>query len=220
MMMLNNNGAANQYDPAKKEKDSWSSPDEEQQELTTSVVESKNMTSKLFCSRRKRFTASILNKKNDVANEKSNSSSSSKTKRGSISTKRARILPPVKTIPVETYNPLAAADKEPLSDSGRTVSTTTTAAAVLQAPSNNIPLHDDSIGNVNNPLWYVTVVDELNLPTIIKGPFSFSSPTHSASDKETKDADGVKCSSFTSSFTRGQKLPNGIAELPNSKKKS
>ncbi|KAL7556436.1 hypothetical protein ACA910_020216 [Epithemia clementina (nom. ined.)] len=212
MMMLKNNGAANQYDPAKKEKDSWSSPDEEQQELTTSVVESKIMTSKLSCLRRKRSAASILNKENDVANEKSNSSSS-KTKRGSNSTNHARILPPMKTIPVETYDPLAAADEEPLSDSRRTVSTMTTAAAVLQAPS-SIPLHDDSIRNVANPLWCMTVVYKLNLPTIIKGPFSFSLPTHSALDKETKDADGVKCSSWTSSSSSSSSSSMSVSSLP------
>ncbi|KAL7558871.1 hypothetical protein ACA910_014317 [Epithemia clementina (nom. ined.)] len=175
------------------------------------------MTSNLSCSRWKQSAASILNKENDVANEKSNSSSSSsssssKTKRGSKSTKRARILPPMETIPVETSDPLAAADAEPLSDSRQTVSTTT-AAAVLQAPS-TIPLHDDSIGNVANPLWCVTVVDELNLPTIIKGPFSFSSPTHSASDKETKDADGVNCSSLASSSSSSSSSSMLVNSLP------
>ncbi|KAL7571716.1 hypothetical protein ACA910_002817 [Epithemia clementina (nom. ined.)] len=173
------------------------------------------MTNNLSCLRQKRFAVSILNKENDVANEKSNSSSSSssKTKRGSKSTKRARILPPMEKILVETSDPLAAADAEPLSDSRQTVSTTTMAAAVLQTPS-TISLHDDSIGNVANPLWCVTAVDELNLPTIIKGPFSFASPTHSASDKETKDADGIKCSSLASSSSSTSSSSMSVSFLP------
>ncbi|KAL7570912.1 hypothetical protein ACA910_002545 [Epithemia clementina (nom. ined.)] len=120
----------------------------------------------------------------------------------------------METVPVKTSDPLAAADAEPLSDSRQTVSTTMMAAAVLQALS-TIPLHDDSIGNVANPLSCMIVVDKLHLPIIIVGLFSFLSPTHSASDKETKDADGVKCSSLaSSSLSSSSSLSMLVSSLP------